>query len=300
MAGSSFGLNGVGERMDERPSPCGVASCETCEEAHQQGLARARFVARLGHTLRTPLNGIQGFSQILLQETAGPLNARQRAHVQRIEEAGERLLSLIDGLTELSRIHAGETEPQVSVTDVAQVVKRVLEGHRTEAEAKGVSISVRIDRQIPGVEADPDLLAGVVSRLVSNAIRHGQERGRVDIVGTLDGGGIEGSRTLTLAVVDDGPGIRADELPRLTRDTEPPRTSTAGSKRNGLGLVVTKRLVDLLGGRLRISSEPGRGTRAVVELPWVVLRTQPSGESAGHVSAPRDHAPDALASVTRE
>jgi signal transduction histidine kinase len=144
------------------------------------------------------------------------------------------------------------------------------------------------------------LLAGVVSRLVSNAIRHGQERGRVDIVGTLDGGGIEGSRTLTLAVVDDGPGIRADELPRLTRDTEPPRTSTAGSKRNGLGLVVTKRLVDLLGGRLRISSEPGRGTRAVVELPWVVLRTQPSGESAGHVSAPRDHAPDALASVTRE
>jgi PAS domain S-box-containing protein len=238
-----------------------LAARQQAEAANQ---AKSDFLARVSHELRTPLNAVLGFSELLGSEWLGPLgNPRYREFVNDIHTSGAHLLSLIDDILDLSKIEAGRIElreEDVAVAELVDAVGRVL---RQRAEAGGLDFSTAIPDDLPPLRGDPRALRQVLLNLLSNAIQFTPSGGRVGCSArrSADGG-------LCLEVVDSGIGIAASDIAKALEPFGQIDSTLARRHHGaGLGLPISRALVELHGGRLDLASEIGKGTTASIRLP---------------------------------
>ncbi|MGD2132391.1 MAG: ATP-binding protein [Maricaulaceae bacterium] len=229
--------------------------------AEAASASKSTFLANISHEVRTPLNGVLGMAQVIERSE---LTDEQREWVRSIIESGQTLTALLNDVLDLSKIEAGKFDITPSDTDVAHVLRRVLNLWRPRAEEKGLELSLTLDSEIPPVlSIDSVRMQQCVSNLISNAIKFTAE-GRVDVHAKArphdeDGWLVE------IQVTDTGPGMDAETLGRLFQPfTQADETVQRAHGGTGLGLSITRQLAELMGGQARAQSEPGRGSTFVV------------------------------------
>jgi two-component system cell cycle sensor histidine kinase PleC len=225
--------------------------------------AKSEFLANMSHELRTPLNAINGFSEIMAGEMFGALgDARYKGYAADILKSGQHLLSLINDILDMAKIEAGKLTlhyEKVSLKEVVEDATRLMRGKIQEA---GLNLLVDAP-EMPEIDADYRGLKQVVLNLISNAVKFTPEGG--DIVVALSR---EDDDRVRVAVTDTGIGIAEKDLDRLARPFEQVEGQHSKTTQGtGLGLALTKSLIELHGGELTIASEPGRGTTVGFVLP---------------------------------
>jgi signal transduction histidine kinase len=232
--------------------------------AERASRAKSEFLAHMSHELRTPLNAIIGFAEVMRMELLGPLGrARYREYINDIHQSGQHLLSLIDDVLDMSRIEAGRFELHEETVDLAATSAEALTLVRPIADKSGVNLVGGDLSLLPLLHADERAVKQMLVNLLANGIKFTPSGGEVRL-----GGGFNAEGELALSVADTGVGMNAREIedsvvPFVQVDSRLARR-TAGS---GLGLPITKRLIEMHGGRLLIESVPGKGTTATLFLP---------------------------------
>jgi PAS domain S-box-containing protein len=229
-----------------------VAARQGAEAASQ---AKSEFLARMSHELRTPLNAILGYAQLLQRDDG--VGAAQRAQIETIRRSGEHLLTLINDVLDLARIEAGKLDVVAVDTDLGALVRDVTAMFRQRAEHAGLVFRCELAEPFPElIRADDRRLRQILINLLGNAVKF-TPAGEVRLAVHANRSGAQRWR-LSFEVADTGIGIAADDLSRVFD----PFYQVAGrnSEGIGLGLAITRRLVDALGGALAVQSELGRGT----------------------------------------
>jgi PAS domain S-box-containing protein len=219
--------------------------------------AKSAFLANMSHEIRTPMNAILGFSQLMLRDPA--LTDTQHQHLDTINRSGEHLLALINDILEMSKIEAGRIRLQRSNFDLHALLGDVERMFRLRTDTRGLEFSVQCTGMVPQfVRADEGRLRQIFINLVSNAVKFTEQGG---IAVRLDAAPV-GERSVRLhgEVEDTGPGIAADELPRLFREFEQTETGHRAGVGTGLGLAISREFARLMGGDMTAESEVGRGT----------------------------------------
>jgi signal transduction histidine kinase len=221
---------------------------------------KSDFLATMSHELRTPLNAIIGFSEVLQEQMFGELNERQLAYVNDVLEAGKHLLSLINDVLDLAKIEAGRMELELSQVALPDVLRNAVSMHSERAGRGGIELALSTEPDEITITADERRVRQIVFNLLSNAVKFTPSGGRVDISAHADNGQVE------IAVADTGPGISAADLQTIFEEFE----QTAAGKQaegTGLGLPLSRKLVELHGGRLWAESEHGQGSTFRFTLP---------------------------------
>jgi signal transduction histidine kinase len=234
---------------------------EARDAALKASRVKSEFLANMSHELRTPLNAIIGFSEMLSTQTLGPLPEQYHSYADYIRSSGVMLLELINDLLDLSRIEAGQYTLEESDVAVGPTVTECLAVVTTDAQRKGLKLSLEPGPRDLRLRADQRAIKQIVLNLLSNAVKF-TERGGISVH-------VEPNRLgLDLRVVDTGIGIDPIIIPCLF---EPFRQGHVGLSRkyggSGLGLSICRNLVELHGGTIALASEPGKGTTATVHLP---------------------------------
>ncbi len=230
--------------------------------AEEANRSKSEFLANMSHELRTPLNAINGFSEMMLKEMFGPLgDDRYHGYIQDIHESGQHLLALINDILDMSKIEAGKMVLQSEPVRPGELIEQCIRLMRARAEEKDIVLKVE-GEDLPEIAADPRAVKQVVLNLLSNAVKFTPEGGRVVVRGFHAADGI------VLQVADTGIGIPEDALPRLGVAFEQIESHHAKSHQgSGLGLALSKSLVEMHGGSLRIDSVLGKGTTVSFTLP---------------------------------
>jgi len=231
--------------------------------AEQADAAKTRFLATVSHELRTPLNAIIGFSEMIVQEDALMLDAaRRKEYARLINDSGQHLLSVVNGILDMSKMESGSFEiapepfaPRVVLLGCCNLLA-------LKARENNIDLVTRVPEDLPIMTGDPRAFKQIVLNLVSNAIKFSERGGRVTISAV-----IEGSR-LVLGVADTGVGIAADDLKRIGDPFfQAGKTYQRRHEGTGLGLSIVKSLVSLHSGEITVQSKIGEGTTVTVELP---------------------------------
>jgi len=222
--------------------------------------ARNRFYASMSHELRTPINAIIGYNTLLLDHIYGPLNERQAQGLQRTHKAAKHLLELVNDVLDLSKIEAGKVELSLQPVSFPAIIEDLFVTVRPLADEHGSSLTLAGRREPVVVVTDPRRVRQILLNLLSNAIKFGARKPiRVECRATADGG-------VEVEVIDEGAGIAAADLPRIFDEfvqlAQSPQV--AGT---GLGLPISKRLAQLLGGTLDVESTPDVGSAFRLQLP---------------------------------
>ncbi|HLB17895.1 MAG TPA: HAMP domain-containing sensor histidine kinase [Gaiellaceae bacterium] len=222
---------------------------------------KSEFLANMSHELRTPLNAILGFSQVLEKRLFGELNEKQGEYVEDIRSSGNHLLSLINDVLDLSKVEAGQIELQVAPFSLREAVERGVVMVRERASKNGVALAAEVEPEVHVVTGDERRIRQILFNLLSNAIKFTPAGGRIDVSAARVDGEIQ------LAVADTGPGIAPDDLDRIFQEFQQTEVGAKQHEGTGLGLALSKRLVELHGGRIWVESEVGVGSRFVFTLP---------------------------------
>jgi PAS domain S-box-containing protein len=231
------------------------------QSAEAASQAKTEFLSRVSHELRTPLNAILGFAQILSADGQHPLDAHQQQRVAYIEQAGWHLVTLINDILDLSRIEQGQLTLALAEVPLAAVLAESIDMVRTQAATRQVELQADLHAPAVSVRADPTRLKQVLINLLSNAVKYNTTQGTVAIRCRVE------VDCVAIAVIDTGIGLDHEQLAKLYQPFNrlgADKTSIEGS---GIGLVVTKRLVDLMHGTLEVVSAPGAGSTFTVRLP---------------------------------
>ncbi|WP_232630380.1 ATP-binding protein [Methylobacterium sp. Leaf118] len=232
---------------------------EAKSRAEAANVAKSRFLATVSHEFRTPLNGILGMADLLLDT---PLDAEQRTYVEALRTSGKALLSLVDGILDFSRIEAGRLDLAAEPFDIALLVEGGVELLAPRAQDKGLEIALDIADDLPALRiGDADRVRQILLNLAGNAVKFTQSGG-VGVSLTRAGEGI------ALAIQDTGPGMQEERIPILFEEFE--QGDSSASRRHegtGLGLAITRRLVERMGGTIEARSQLGRGSTFRVVLP---------------------------------
>ncbi|HYL32723.1 MAG TPA: ATP-binding protein [Stellaceae bacterium] len=222
--------------------------------------AKSRFLANMSHELRTPLNAIIGFSEIIETAMLGPLQQRYREYAHDIRTAGAHLLEIVNDILDLSRAEANALKVGREPLDVAAVVGEVERLVRAQAERAKVTFDTQLDPDLPPVIGDQTRFRQILINLVSNALKFTPAGGTVTVSARKAGGRI------VIEVKDTGIGMAEEDIPAALRPFEQLDNSVARKYEGaGLGLPLTKHLVELLGGQFSISSVVNRGTTVAIE-----------------------------------
>ncbi|NBB64378.1 PAS domain S-box protein [Pseudomonas sp. ODNR1LW] len=228
--------------------------------------AKSEFLANMSHELRTPLNAINGFSEIMAAELFGPIGEKYKSYAGDILKSGQHLLSLINDILDMAKIEAGKMTlhyETVSLRDACEEAVRLMRGKAQEA---GLLLTVEAG-ELPEIEADQRGVKQILLNLISNAVKFTPEGGAVTLTLTPFRGPA-GEDRVRIACADTGIGIAAEDLTRLARPFEQVEGQHAKTTQGtGLGLALTKSLIELHGGQLSIQSEPGVGTVVSFDLP---------------------------------
>jgi PAS domain S-box-containing protein len=228
------------------------------DEAERANLAKSDFLSRMSHELRTPLNAVLGFGQLLEMELT---HNGQQAKVKQILVAGRHLLTLINDVLDLSRIEAGHLAVSAEAVALQPLVADCLTLLRPQAEARGISLSAPGADDRRQVRADRTRLKQVLLNLLSNAVKYNREGGSVTVR-------VEDRGDCWRVCVDDtGPGLAAEQQVKLFVPFERLQAGSSAVEGTGIGLALSRRLVELMRGRIGVHSDPGQGSSFWVELP---------------------------------
>ena len=233
------------------------------EQSESANLAKNHFLASMSHELRTPLNGVIGFTEFLMDEKPGPLNPKQKEYLGDILNSGRHLLQLINDVLDLAKVEAGRMEVNSETFDLRKAVQEVCAVAQSIALKKSIQVEVEIAPEIGSVKIDPKKFKQVLYNLLSNGVKFTDAGGRVDIVVAA-----HGANQFKLSVRDTGIGIKAEDLERLFREFEQLESGTSRRfEGTGLGLALTRKLVELHQGEIHVESEFGKGSTFTAILP---------------------------------
>jgi signal transduction histidine kinase len=232
-------------------------------EAESASRAKSEFLANMSHELRTPLNAIIGFAEVIERETFGPAAPRYREYASDIHGSGRHLLQVINDVLDLSKVEAGQMLLHEARLDPALVMQGCVRLLKPRAAKSNVRIYTSFDPHLPVLLADEARLRQIGLNLMSNAVKFTKPGGRVSVSTGLDRDG-----GIAIAVTDTGIGMTAEEIAIALEPFQQVMSSQSRTNEGtGLGLPLTKTLVELHGGRLDIASAPGRGTTVTVSFP---------------------------------
>ncbi len=256
---------------------------QTKEAAESANLAKSQFLANMSHELRTPLNAIIGFSEILADKTFGEMNDRQLKYSNNILNSGRHLLQLINDILDLAKVEAGRVELMRNEFNVAKALAEVQTIVKTLAHKKHISIEVWMVPDLPSLFADEAKFKQIMYNLLSNAIKFTSDGGKVfvaaDIQNAADTDQGQMGESLRIAVSDTGIGIKANDQERIFNEFEQVDSSYGRQQQGtGLGLALTKRLVELHGGRIWLESEgvEGKGSTFTFLIPLLKTEVKPT------------------------
>jgi signal transduction histidine kinase len=222
------------------------------------------FVSVAAHELRTPLTSVLGYLEVLLDGDEGALTASQREYLGVIQGSAQRLQRITSELLDVTRIEAGRVELVLQPTDLRSVVEAVISEYRTQSEAKDQQLTWEFLSQLPLALCDRGRAQQIVGNLLSNAIKYTPHGGHVGVAVAQ----AEEAGFLKLSVTDTGVGISEHEQGKLfARFYRAQSAALAGAEGAGMGLYITRSLVELHGGRIWLESAPGKGSKFCVTLP---------------------------------
>jgi two-component system, cell cycle sensor histidine kinase DivJ len=253
---------------------------QALEDAHAESerasVAKSRFLATMSHALRTPLNAIIGFSEMLTKEGSlmiGPERRHEYAHL--INESGHHLLSVVNGILDMSKIETGNFEIAPEALAPEHIIGDAGDMLALKAREAGIELTVRIAGKLPQVVADKRALSQIMLNLIANAIKFTNPGGESVVSARSQGGSI------AVTVEDNGVGIGAEDLPRVGDPFFQARSNyDRRHDGTGLGLSIVKGLLALHGGEIEIVSRLGEGTRVTFHLPVDCTNVQRGAERA--------------------
>lgn len=252
------------------------------EVAHEASLAKTRFLATLGHEVRTPMTGVLGMSELLL---GTGLDRQQRSYTTSIHRAGEHLLRLVNDALDLARIESGKLDLADEPFDLYALMDEVAEMSAPLAEARGLAFVVDHKPGTPRrVRGDPVRVRQILLNLIGNAVKF-TERGSIRLgVAPADGGGV------ALCISDTGPGLNEEQISRLFQRFEQADGARTAARYggSGLGLAICQELAAAMGGTIGVTSAPGEGASFEVRLPLVDAGGEAAADSGLPLSSPRD------------
>jgi signal transduction histidine kinase len=243
------------------------------EELEAASRHKSEFLATMSHELRTPLNAIIGFSQVLKQQMYGPLNERQADYVDDVLSSGQHLLNLINDILDLAKVEAGRMELQPSTFELPELLENAASMVRERATRQGIGLIVATDDSVGGMEGDERKVKQILFNLLSNAVKFTPSGGKVTLAARAT------EEQVVIAVHDTGIGVGADELDKIFEEFYQVGASRT-QEGTGLGLALTKRLVELHDGQLTVVSEPGVGSTFTVTMPRHLLGVSPEMPTA--------------------
>ncbi len=267
MSGQLLDIN------DPRKGAVGIIEDITKEHAAAENLRKAKeqaesadriksaFLATMSHELRTPLNSIIGFTGILLQGLAGPMNEEQRKQMTMVQNSSRHLLALINDVLDISKIESGQLTLSSESFDLRQSIEKIARMVLPLAEKKSLELRLDIADNVGTITTDQRRLEQVILNVLNNAIKF-TERGHVDVSCRTDNG------HYLLLFSDTGIGMRREDLPNLFQPFH--QIDTGLARRNegtGLGLSICKKLLDMMGGSILVQSVPGEGSTFTIRLP---------------------------------
>lgn len=223
---------------------------------------QAEFLANMSHELRTPLNSIIGFAELLIDGLAGELNKDQKHYIEVIYQSGQQLLSLINDVLDFSKLEAGLLEMYNERMNIREEINRILAEFKPHIEEKGLKLDVEIDPKLDWFLTDRKRFDQILSNLVSNAVKFTDKGGiRIEAKGMED--------KIEVSVSDTGIGIDERDLPHIFEEFRQLETGTTRRyPGTGLGLALTRKLIERMGGSIDAESEPGKGSRFSFSLPY--------------------------------
>jgi signal transduction histidine kinase len=243
-------------------------------QADAANRAKSDFLANMSHELRTPLNAVIGFAEVLQDQYFGPLNEKQKKYVDNINTSGRHLLGLINDILDLSKVEAGKMELE---PDSLSLKKDVLEPSlvllQEKAHKHNISLTLEVDSRADiNLSADSKKLKQILFNLLSNAVKFTPDGGSVEVKAQLVKGDVAAvpvaEDSIEISVKDSGIGIKPEDLSKLFQTFSQIESSyTKTVEGTGLGLALTKKLVELHGGKIWVESEFGKGSKFIFVIP---------------------------------
>ena len=260
-SGESRRIVGVAEDITEQLR---LAESERAREtAEAANRAKSDFLSRMSHELRTPLNAMLGFAQLLEMDQRSPLSPNQRPWVGQIQQAGWHLLEMINDVLDLSRIEAGTLRLQLQDIDLPEQVEASLALVSQEAQRRGLTITHTLDPAARRVRGDSTRVRQILTNLLTNAVKYNVERGSVRVMARA-----LGERGLVEVVVaDTGLGMTPEQMAQLFQPFNRLGRERSAREGTGIGLVISQRLAELMGGSLTARSVAGQGSAFMLRLP---------------------------------
>jgi signal transduction histidine kinase len=222
---------------------------------------KSDFLANMSHELRTPLNAIIGFSQVLRDRMFGEVNAKQAEYLDDILSSGNHLLSLINDVLDLSKVEAGQVELEMAPFSLQEALERGVAMVRERATKDRVQVTLAKNADVDVMVGDERRVRQVIFNLLSNAVKFTPAGGAVDVWAERVNGEV------CVSVADTGPGIAAEDVRRVFAEFQQTDAGIEQGEGTGLGLALSKRLVELHGGRIWVESAVGRGSTFIFALP---------------------------------
>jgi two-component system, NtrC family, sensor kinase len=252
------------QKVQERTRELATALGELDEKSRELETVsrhKSEFLANMSHELRTPLNAIIGFSQVLRERLFGEVNEKQAEYLDDIVSSGNHLLALINDILDLSKVEAGQIELELAPFSLREALERGVVMIREQAMVDGVHIGLSAAPDVDVVTGDERRIRQVIFNLLSNAVKFTPAGGAVDVRASQVNGEVR------VSVADTGPGIAPEDHKRIFDEFQQTEAGIEQRQGTGLGLALSKRLVELHGGRIWVESEFGKGSTFVFALP---------------------------------
>ena len=277
-------INGMRVRIERAETQKAMQDARDAAETANQ--AKSEFLSRMSHELRTPLNAILGFGQLLMSDSDDPLTAMQEEGVTQILRGGWHLLDLINEVLDLAKIEAGKVALEIETIDINQILEESISLIAPQADQRGIELHIPATRAPCRVRADRKRIKQVLLNLLSNAVKYNSDSGSVHVEYEY----LEAER-VRIKVSDTGAGLSQDDIDRLFQPFERLSADKGPVEGTGIGLVITKRLMELMHGEVGVESTPGAGATFWVELN-VVAGEKSDGEVIGEQTVQDDKRPD--------
>jgi signal transduction histidine kinase len=241
--------------------------------AELASLTKSKFLSQVSHELRTPLNAVLGFSQLVLMDPTTP--AAQRHQIQHIHDAGKWLLTMVTDLLDLSRIETGNLSVTLSAVDTHALLTEVKAVVETDAAKMGVDIDLPGVDAFVWVQADRSRLCQVFVNLLSNAVKYNRQGGQVRVsIHSLPA-----TDRVIITFEDTGAGMSPQQIEHLFEPFNRLGRERQNISGSGIGLVITRQLLQLMDGQIEVNSQPGMGSRFSVDLPGARGVAVPASEA---------------------
>jgi GAF domain-containing protein len=237
---------------------------ELADKSHQLEVAsqhKSEFLANMSHELRTPLNAIIGFSEVLGDRMFGELTDKQEEYLNDIMESGQHLLSLINDILDLSKIEAGRMELELTEFDLPQAIDNAVTLVRERAGRRGIALRQAVDERLGEIRGDERKVKQVLLNLLSNALKFTSEGGRIDVSARFQDASAE------ISVADTGVGIAPEDQEAVFEEFRQVGTAAKKVEGTGLGLALSRKFVELHGGRIWVTSQVGVGSTFTFRIP---------------------------------